>query len=242
MLTMSNIHTLDSIRRREESQRRNNNNANYGGYQISSNNIPSQPIDRLSFKHKIVYTMIGINCMTFIGWQINPNFMLKHFMFSKNNLIYNKRYHVLLTSNYSHSELVHLGFNMYSLYHNGLTILDKMKFEKFLILYCGSGIFANLVSLFWNTKIRNKRDIHSLGASGCLMGLNIVLGLLHLYKQWQLTSISERDFKEKVKKFIMESTGKDILFLLFLQAFSSRDHAGHLGGALFGWLFWKYYL
>ena len=74
------------------------------------------------------------------------------------------------------------------------------------------------------------------------MGLNIVLGLMHFYKQWQLHSISERDFKKKVRRFIIQSTGKDILFLLFLQAFSSKDHAGHLGGAFYGWLFWRYYL
>ena len=239
------VHTLDSLRRREEAERRSNaqNNNQWemrfgAGYSTGN---PSNPVNRWSTKHKIIYAMIGINCMTFIGWQINPNFMFKHFLLSKRN-IDNGRYHVLVTSDFSHRGIVHLGFNMLSLYSNGLSILQTMSYKKFLILYLGSGIFGNLFTLFWNIKVRKKRDINSFGASGALMGLHIVLGLMHFYQQWKLHTMSEREFDKKVKRFIMESTGKEILFLLFLQAFSSRDHAGHLGGAFYGWLLWRYYL
>merc|ERR1712228_641214 len=173
------------------------------------------------------------NCMTFIGWQTYPSFMWKHFLLSNHNIQY-QRYHVLLTSNYSHKDFIHLAFNMFSLYQNGSNILSKMSRKKFLILYIGSGIMANCSTLFWNINVKKKRDIHSLGASGSIMGLSVVLGLIRLYKQWQLTSISEHDFTAKMKKFMIGASGKEILFLLFLQAFSTNDHAGHIGGALFG--------
>lgn len=117
-----------------------------------------------------------------------------------------------------------------------------MSWQKFVFLYIGSGFMANCSTLFWNIKIRKKRDIHLLGASGSLMGLSVVLSLFRLYKQWKLASFYERDFKKKLKKIIMTAAGKETLFLLFLQAISTNDHASHVGGALFGSLFWKYLL
>eukprot|EP01084_Bolivina_argentea_P261923 442805_1 len=240
---MSNIHTLDSIRRRDESERQNRIR-NYQQNQYNSSPMPnpnyvrSNP-NRLTKSQKLIYSMIGINCAVYIGWQIYPQFMWKHFILSNTN-IKSQRYHVLLTSDWSHQGLIHLVFNMYSLYNNGFSMLNKASIKKFLMLYIGAGIASSYATLLWNVKIRKKYNISSLGASGSLMGLSIVLGLISLYPQWQLTSTSERDLKKKIRKFLVNTTGKDILFLLFLQAFSSQDHAGHLGGALFGWLFWKH--
>ena len=131
------VHTLDSMRRREENERRNQQQ--YSNYSMSHSSS-SKPINRWTSKHKLIYAMIGINCMTFVGWQLYPEVMWKHFLLSNRN-IQRERYYVLLTAAFSHQEIVHLAFNMYSLYNNGLAILDRMTSEKFLILYCGSGIW-----------------------------------------------------------------------------------------------------
>eukprot|EP01083_Nonionella_stella_P033203 90885_1 len=238
---MSNIHTLGSIRRRDEYQQRNPNNPlnEYRRYHMSDG-VPSSSIQRWSKRRKLIYSMIGINCMAYLGWKAYPEFMWKHFLLSNRN-IQRARYHVLVTSSYSHEEFMHLAFNMYALYHNGLNILDRISFEKFFILYIGSGMMASVATLFWNIKINKKREVYSMGASGSLMGLNVVLALIPLYQQWQLASYLdvERNVQSKIKKFLLNLTGKDVLFLLLLQAFSGKDHAGHLGGAFGGWLFWK---
>ena len=233
---MSNIHTLDSIRQREENERKNRR---YEAMPLPSN-YSNSIIENSEWQRKrqLIQIMIGLNCMSFIGWQINPYFMWRHFLLSNDN-IQNQRYYVMLTSSYSHRDLIHLGFNMYSLYQNGTNILDRISWKKFLILYIGSGLMANCSTLLWNIKIKKHQDVHSLGASGSLMGLSVVLGLIRLYRQWKLSSPYERDLNAKIKKFLMGAAGKDILFLLFLQAFSTNDHASHVGGALFGCLFWK---
>jgi membrane associated rhomboid family serine protease len=48
--------------------------------------------------------------------------MREHFTLSKYNIYYNKYYHTMITSGFSHNGLIHLGFNMVTFYFFGKVI------------------------------------------------------------------------------------------------------------------------
>merc|ERR1719220_1999003 len=62
-----------------------------------------------------MFSMVGLNCMAFAAWQLYPQLMSRNFLLCKRNL-QTGRYHVVVTSQWSHKGLIHLAFSMYLLY------------------------------------------------------------------------------------------------------------------------------
>jgi membrane associated rhomboid family serine protease len=109
------------------------------------------------------------------------NFMLKHFMNSSDGWEHH-RWHILLTSAFSHQRLDHLGINMLVLYSMGKGVIEAIGASRFLLLYCGAGIAGSLGTTLYReylrpamvnntssngrTQMQPMQSIGSLGASG----------------------------------------------------------------------------
>jgi membrane associated rhomboid family serine protease len=138
---------------------------------------------------------------------------------------------------------IHLLFNMYGLYMLGTYIIPVIGKSKFVILYfasqLGGGILVLLFS-YINTMlgghviILDQPGIPTIGASGAVFGLLAVFG--QLYPNSELFLLV---FRVKAKNAVWVSLAIGYLLTLILS--SGISNTCHLGGALVGILFFRYY-
>ena len=74
----------------------------------------------------------------------------------------------MLASGFLHVDMMHLFFNMFTLYFFAPIVLDSLGSVKFLVIYFSSLFIGNLLSLFFH-----KNDYHysAVGASGAVSGI-----------------------------------------------------------------------
>lgn len=58
---------------------------------------------------------MGLNVAAFLGWKVDPGFMMKHFLVSLQH-IRSGYVHTMITSCFSHKDGMHLLANMFTLY------------------------------------------------------------------------------------------------------------------------------
>ena len=80
-------------------------------------------------------------------------------------LVLSGQYYRLFTSMFLHSDIFHIGFNMYALYILGSQAESFFGKIKFSIIYILSGLSGSLLSILLNM------DTFSIGASGAIFGL-----------------------------------------------------------------------
>jgi membrane associated rhomboid family serine protease len=74
----------------------------------------------------------------------------------------------LLSSGFLHADIMHLAFNMYTLYMFAPVVYENFSDFYFLIIYLGSLIFGSLLTLLFHKDDYNYRAI---GASGAVTGI-----------------------------------------------------------------------
>ncbi|KAL0077195.1 hypothetical protein F4703DRAFT_1743042 [Phycomyces blakesleeanus] len=127
---------------------------------------------------KTMACLIGINLVVFGFWQVRSlkPFMNRWFLHHPGS----PRSITLLTSCFSHQEVMHLGMNMLGLWSFGGILHDYLGREQFLALYLTMGVGANVASHIFSLAFRNSRPLMpSLGASGAIYGL--LAGTAFLY-------------------------------------------------------------
>ncbi|MBS0420788.1 MAG: rhomboid family intramembrane serine protease [Proteobacteria bacterium] len=77
-------------------------------------------------------------------------------------------YAELLTSGFVHADVAHMLFNLITFYSFAFKLEPVIGSVKFLVLYFGSLLIANLGTVFQH---RNDPDYASLGASGAILGV-----------------------------------------------------------------------
>ncbi len=80
----------------------------------------------------------------------------------------------MLTSGFLHVDMMHLFFNMFTLYFFAPTVIKFLGNTKFLIVYFGSLLVGNLFSLFFH---KDEYHYSAVGASGAVSGI-IYAGIL----------------------------------------------------------------
>lgn len=135
----------------------------------------SKKVEDVFAKRKpiITYGLIIINILmylfiAFVGkdfFNFNPNILYKYGALVNNGVI-NGEYFRIITSIFLHGGLIHLLFNMYSLYVIGPQLESFFGKFKFLIIYLVSGICGNLLSMLFLVD-----NAVSVGASGAIFGL-----------------------------------------------------------------------
>ena len=119
----------------------------------------------------------------------------------------------LLTANFLHGNLMHLGFNMMALYNLGPIAEDIFGTSRFLVFYMATGFCGFVASTMWS-------DGLSIGASASICGL---IGALY--------GFGRRNFNSQ-----LQSVTKRWIFVILIFGFlvPNIDNAAHLGGLVAG--------
>ncbi len=104
--------------------------------------------------------------VSFIGFR-DPS-LLEMYIFSPVDILRKKQYYRLITGAFLHANLIHLVFNMFSLYSFGEYIELIYGIKTLLIIYFSSILGASSLCLLMH---RNHYDYKALGASGGVCGV-----------------------------------------------------------------------
>ena len=141
-------------------------------------------------------------------------------------------YWTLVTSIFSHNMFFHLLINMFILSGFGTIILSVLQLRRFLIFYLLAGIFGSLGHCFASSYFLGDPSLPALGASGAISGLLVFFSFLFPREKLLLFGLIPIPALMGALVFI----GLDI-FGLITQIKGSGlpiGHGAHLGGALFG--------
>ena len=110
--------------------------------------------------------LILIICAAYLAQQLLPDLQNQLLLPGLDYLQYTNEWYRLITVALTHGGLMHLGFNMYSLYILGTPIESAYGRNKFLVVFTLSLLTGSLASVFFNNG-----NFVSVGASGAVFGL-----------------------------------------------------------------------
>ena len=122
----------------------------------------------------VLLAIVGANCVVFLIWQntYTRRFMGKHFAVSSAGLLKEGRYHTLITSIFSHYDVVHLGANMGCLLFFGKEVAAVLGRTRFAAMFVVSGLVSSLAQVAWPLiappQSRYSQYQLGLGASGAV--------------------------------------------------------------------------
>jgi len=186
---------------------------------------------------KLVCGIIGVNAAVFVAWRFLPQFsvfMAKYFMASP---MAQATCWPMLLCTFSHYNFFHLFVNMYVLWSFAPVASNKFGKEQFLATYVSAGVIASFASYVYNV-VRGSM-LPSLGASGAIMALIGIVGTSFPDTRLQIAFVS----KIFPHSFSADSGVKGLIafdMLGMVLGWRFLDHAGHLGGMLFGIWYAKY--
>jgi rhomboid protease GluP len=117
----------------------------------------------------VSYTLIAINCFIFLAGVLSPSLGESAFEFGvliRRGILARGEYYRLFTSMFLHADVIHLFFNMYTLYVIGRSIEWIFGWRRFLLIYLLGGLAGSLLTLFTIDP-----RIPSLGASGAIFAV-----------------------------------------------------------------------
>ncbi|KAA8490953.1 Presenilins-associated rhomboid-like protein, mitochondrial [Porphyridium purpureum] len=182
-----------------------------------------------------VLGLIAVNVGVYLAWKVLPaRFMLKHFS-TNSTLAFRLQYmHTLITSNFSHSSFIHLACNMFVLSHFGPVVsagVGTYSPSAFVTMYVASGAVSSIASTL--ARRRFQTVSHSLGASGSVMAM------LFWYEQLAPhQGVRVLGFDSTLQSLCRGLVVFDLMGVF--NHWQIVDHAGHLGGALFGMALFQY--
>jgi membrane associated rhomboid family serine protease len=133
----------------------------------------------------------------------------------------------MLSSGFLHADIMHLAFNMLTLWFFAPTVIDYLGNFSFILVYVGSLIFGSLLTMIFH---KNDYSYRAVGASGAVTGV--------LYSAILLEPNSSVDlyFFIRMPAFVF-----GILYLLYsIYGMKAKNdnigHTAHFGGAVGGYL------
>lgn len=185
---------------------------------------------------KLVCGIVGVNVAVFLAWRLPQfsTFMVKYFMASP---MMKATSWPMLLSTFSHYSFLHLFVNMYVLWSFAPVASTKFGKEQFLATYISAGVVSGFTSYLY--KVARGSMVPSVGASGAIMALIGIVGTSFPDTRLSIAFVSQvfpHSFSADagVKGLIILDTLGVVFGWKFL------DHAGHLGGMLFGIWYAKY--
>lgn len=141
----------------------------------------------------------------------------------------------LLGSALSHIDPMHLAFNVLALWVLGRDVERVIGAGGFLHLVVAGGIVASAGHLVYG--LATGSDVPALGASGSVMAVAVVSAVLFPDRMLLVFFILPMRQVTAVGLFILVD-----LFGLLNPGADSIAHAAHLGGALYGWVYFRRHL
>ena len=154
--------------------------------------IGKEFVERINNSDFLVNGIIVANLTLYSFWQIASRLdslkqiqiyrqlMYDHFTVSYDGVFNRGLYHTLLTSTFSHMDILHLGFNMRALMAYS-SVAKHLGSTKFLCFYLGGGLVSSLYQIQYTHISSNSKSssqstslpmYRSLGASGAISALN----------------------------------------------------------------------
>ena len=186
--------------------------------------------------------LIFINLCVWILWLIAQSaartnsdmleFMMLNFMAWPTRVFAHWQFHTLLTSAFSQQAFWHLFYNMLALWFLGEIVQQYLGQRNLIVLYLVCGVVGSLAQVC--VELLMGSAIPGLGASGAVMGIAVVAAFIEPHRMFYIYGIIPINLWLMVVIYI----GLDLS-----GALSNNDHvahAAHLGGALMGYLFWRF--
>lgn len=174
----------------------------------------------------ILIVIVATGIISFMGFSNTTLF--NRYKFSVGAILRNKEYSRLITAGFLHADVMHLVFNMMTLYFFGPIVLNFFGTAGFLLVYFGSVLLGNFFSLYL---YKNQSWYSAIGASGGVSGiLFAAIAMIHdlgIYFFFIPIPIPGYIFG-----FLYFSYS--VYMMLNPQANDNIGHAAHLGGAFFG--------
>ena len=145
----------------------------------------------------------------------------------------------MATHMFMHGDIMHLAFNMLSLYIFGPMVEAVWGHKRFLLYYliCGVGAYLLHLGVQWWELEQAGMDPRSwnvpmLGASGAIFGIYVAFA--YLFPN-QVISLLFPPISLKAKYFVLIMAGLELFY--GVRGYSTGiAHFAHLGGALFGFI------
>jgi len=158
----------------------------------------------------------------------NGSSNFEKYKFNVGAIMSRKEYIRILSAGFLHADMMHLLFNMMTLYFFGPVILEGFGAIGFIIIYIGSILLGNIFSLF----IYQKQPWYSaIGASGGVSG--VLFAAIAMAPKMSLflffIPIPIPGFVFGLLYF-----GYSVYMMLNPKQWDNLGHAAHLGGAFFG--------
>jgi membrane associated rhomboid family serine protease len=175
----------------------------------------------------ILILIIAITAIiSFVAPNGSSNF--EKYKFSVGAILNRKEYIRLLSAGFLHADIMHLVFNMLTLYFFGPVVIQGFGNLGFLIIYFGSILLGNIFSLF----IYQKQPWYSaIGASGGVSGILFAsiamipdIGIYMFFIPIPIPGYI----------FGLVYFGYSVYMMLNPRQHDNIGHAAHLGGAFFG--------
>jgi membrane associated rhomboid family serine protease len=140
----------------------------------------------------------------------------------------------LFTYMFLHGGFLHIFLNMYALLIFGIPVEQAWGGRKFLFYYIFTGIGAGITILVINTVLGGVNYITpTIGASGAVFGLLLAFGMLFPDAEILIFFI----IPMRAKFLVLLYGGIELYSLIASSGQSPISHAGHLGGIIFGLVF-----
>lgn len=199
---------------------------------------PTSPRPRGSDAARFVWGLIAVNVLVFVLWHVSGRagvrFMAANFMVSLDSVT-DGRVWTLLTSAVSHVDAGHLLFNMLALYVFGRPVTEALGTRSLLHLYVAGGLVASVGHVLFGLIGGNPRP--ALGASGAVMAIAVVFAALFPRATLLVNFLVPLRAPIAVALYV----AIDLFGLiggLGGSAGGGVAHAAHLGGALYGLVFY----
>ncbi|MCX8523299.1 rhomboid family intramembrane serine protease [Chryseobacterium formosus] len=175
----------------------------------------------------IIIIIIAITAIiSFIAF--NNKEIFEKYKFNVGAIQHRKEYVRIISAGFLHADIMHLLFNMMTLYFFGPVILEGFGNVGFLIIYFGSILLGNIFSLF----IYQKQPWYSaIGASGGVSGILFAaiamepsIGIYFFFIPIPIPGFI----------FGLLYFGYSVYMMLNPKQWDNLGHAAHLGGAFFG--------
>lgn len=180
-------------------------------------NILSLPLFSSSGQDPLV-PILGLHCHKMLGPQV---FIL---------------FYQFVTYQFLHGGIIHILINMIVLWFFGRELESRLGSRRFLVLYLAGGVFGGMLFMFFSAL--SGSQIPVIGASGAVFSVVIYFAMVWPERTVNLFLIPFI-VPMKVKHMALLFVGLDLFNGLF-NTTSGKAHFCHLGGALFGFLYYRY--
>lgn len=197
--------------------------------------VPASPTPALGW-------LTALNIGVFVMWQVAYGLigdvgaaLMSTAFTTSADLVLSGAVWTLLGSAISHASFEHLFFNLFAMWLFGRDVERVVGSWGFVHLYVAGGVVASLGHVLFN--LWSGIPVPALGASGSVMAIAVVSAMLYPNRLLLLFFFIPMRQITAVGLFVLMD-----LFGLLSPGRDAIAHGAHLGGALYGWLYYRHRL